>query len=198
MIPTFEEVQRISGNVSSAVLLQPQEARLLYEVAAHIPAGGVMVEIGAHYGRSSSLLLRMAKAVGFSTIHIDPYLDTDDYHGQEEILAGWRTLMDSIDYPYTLLRMTTEDAEPVLPDVIDAAYIDGDHTAQGVATDLRIVANRVKMGGWIAVHDFGPTVLGPNQFGERFPEVSQTVRTYTSSGWEQVAIAETMAVWRKL
>ena len=201
VVPTFEEVHALSERVSSPVLLQPWEAELLYKMAIKIPAGGVLVEVGSHYGRSSSLLLQVAKAIGFSTIHVDPYADDDNYHGQEEILAGWRVLMDGIGHPYTLHRVRTIEADSLLPAEIDAAYIDGDHEGPGVAIDLRVVANRVKSGGYLATHDYGKTPLTPGcppeRWEHRFPDLTRVVDEYVATGWEHIGIAETMSVWRR-
>lgn len=202
MIPTFEEVHALTNTVSSPVLLQPWEAELLHKVCSEVTSGGIFVEIGSHYGRSSSLILQMAKAIGFNTIHIDPYADNDDYHGQEEILVGWKKLMNSIGHPYCLHRMKTKDAVELLPSQIDVGYIDGDHTGQGVLIDLRVVADRIKVGGFLLAHDYGKTPLTPNapesEWGERFPDVSQVINDYVASGWEAFGLAETMGAWRKL
>ncbi len=203
MIPTFEEVQRISGNVSSPMLLQPWEARLMYDTISQLPPGALLIEVGAHHGRSSSLILQLAKAIGFLSFHIDPYCDNDgDGNGVENIAAGWTKRMKLIDHPFTLFCMKTEDAQWFLPGVIDCAYIDGCHTGEAVTIDLRVVAARVKSGGYLICHDYGLTCLAPNdppeKYGERFPDVSQAIRDFTADGWEQVGIAETLAVWRRL
>lgn len=198
MIPTFQDVHLLSERVSSPVLLQPWEAELLYKMLAEIPPGGLVVEVGSHYGRSSSLMLQMAKAIGFHTFHVDPYDDDENYHGQAKILSGWVELMKSIRYPFTLFCMKTEQAEPFLPPLIDAAYIDGDHEGPGVAIDLRVVAERVKPGGYLAAHDYGKTPLSPHgPLEHRFPELTRVVNEYVASGWEEIGIAETLALWRR-
>ena len=198
-LPTFEEVQKISSNVSSVVLLQPWEAELLYNTFCKIPPDGVIVEVGAHHGRSSSIILQLAKAIGFHTFHVDPYCDDDgDRNGTDNIAAAWVKLMKSIDYPFTLFCMKTEAVGQWLPPVLDAAYIDGDHTGASVTIDLHTVADRVKSGGYLLTHDFGPTPLYPHgPLGERFPDVSKVIREYVAEGWEEVGMAESMAVWRK-
>lgn len=39
-------------------------------------------------------------------------------------------------------------------DYFDLIYVDGDHSEEGVYSDLIISYNKVKSGGWIAGHDF--------------------------------------------
>ena len=200
MIPTFEQVQVISERVSSPVLLQPWEAKLLYETFSKIPPGGVIVEVGAHHGRSSSLILQLAKAIGFLSFHVDPYCDNDgDGNGVENIAAGWTKLMKSIGHPFTLFCMKTEEVGPWLPAVLDAAYIDGEHSGAAVTIDLHTVADRVKPGGYLLTHDYGPSPIYPHgPLGERFPDVSKVIREYVAEGWEEVGMSESLAVWRKL
>lgn len=199
MIPTFEEVQKISEHVNSIVLLQPWEAKLLYETFCKVPAWGVVVEVGSHYGRSSSIILQLAKAIGFHSFHVDPYCDDDgERNGTENILAAWAKMMKSIDYPFTLFCMKTEEVGPWLPPDLDAAYIDGEHTGEAVTIDLHTVAERIKSGGYLLTHDFGPTPIYPHgPLGERFPDVSKAIREYVSYGWEEVGMSESLAVWRR-
>lgn len=199
MIPTFEEVQKVSGNISSPMLLQPWEAELFYDTMAKTPAGGVVVEVGAHHGRSSSITLQLAKAIGFHSFHVDPYCDNDgDGNGVENIAAAWVKLMKTIDYPFTLFCMKTEQVGPWLPDVLDAGYIDGEHSAAAMTIDLATVADRIKPGGYLLTHDFGPSPIYPHgPLGERFPEMASVIRDYVAQGWEHIGMAESLAVWRR-
>jgi hypothetical protein len=83
-------------------------------------------------------------------------------------------------------------------DGIDVAYIDGDHEEPGIKADLKIVASRVKVGGFLVVHDYGPEVLEPEgepQF--RFPDVTRVVDKYVAEGWEPVGVYHTLGAWRR-
>jgi len=86
-IPTFEEVMQITQNISGCAALENPEAKGLYDCCVQVPQGGVVVEVGCQLGRSSSLITQLAKAIGFHSIHIDPYTEQPDY------LKGWAEMM---------------------------------------------------------------------------------------------------------
>jgi predicted O-methyltransferase YrrM len=192
----FDEAMKVTSEVSSILLLQPEEARGLYDAIVTVPNNGLMVEVGCQLGRSSSLIAQLAKVNGFRSIHIDPYKEQPDF------LTGWVRMMHSVGGTFLLLCMRTEQAqwylEKLLQDGIDLGYIDGDHEAPGVQVDLKLVADRIKVGGLLAVHDYGPEVLEPEgkpQF--RFPAVSRLIDEYVAKGWEQVGVYHTLGVWRR-
>lgn len=54
-------------------------------------------------------------------------------------------------------------------DYFDMIYIDGDHTYDGVKTDLNISLNKIKPGGLICGHDYSQT---------KFPEVVRAVNEF--------------------
>lgn len=199
MIPPFEEVMSVTSDVSSVLLLQPVEARGLYDAVAQVPKGGLVVEVGCQLGRSSSLIIQLANAIGFRSIHIDPYTD------QPEYLKGWVEMMHRVggrDHAFTLLCMRTEQAawqlERLLSDGVSLAYIDGDHTEAGLRVDLELVAGSVHPGGHLVVHDFGPEIMDDKgTVGERFPDVSRVMRQYTAKGWQEIGMYHTLGVWRR-
>lgn len=64
------------------------------------------------------------------------------------------------------------DVAAKLPDhSLDFVYIDAKHSYEAVRQDIRAWRNKVKSGGWIGGHDYGP---GPDGI-ERFPGVRQAV-----------------------
>ena len=48
-----------------------------------------------------------------------------------------------------------EDLQQREPWIWDLAFIDGDHTKEGCAKDIRAIASRMKPGGTILIHDTG-------------------------------------------
>jgi len=78
MIPTFDDVMRLTSTISSYEVFQPAECQAMYDTLLQLPDGATVVEVGCDYGRSSSLIFQVAKAKNFLSIHIDPWLDHPD------------------------------------------------------------------------------------------------------------------------
>lgn len=60
---------------------------------------------------------------------------------------------------------TTEVVDQIPDDSLDFAYIDGDHTLNGITIDLIKIYPKVRVGGWIGGDDFTHTIW---QHGVRF------------------------------
>lgn len=185
---TFDQVIEKVRPVSSPTALSDEEAQLLYECALEIPRDGVAVEIGCQLGRSSVLIAQVAHEIGFHTLHIDPHTE------QEEIASKWILAMKAAlprDHRFTALFMRTDQAEWFLERLspFDFAYIDGDHEYPGVMTDLKLVAERVRVGGTLCCHDYGRDSL---------PGVWKAVNEYMQNEkWEQIGVMYTMGAWRR-
>lgn len=187
-VKTFEEVMQLTRTVSSPTALSDEEAGALYRACCAVAENGLVIEIGCQLGRSSSLIAQMAEELAFDSIHVDPFTDQLDF------LRQWHEMMWKIrgrDHAYTHLCMRTDQAIFLLMDMIfDLAYIDGDHEYPGVMTDLEMVGARIKVGGLLCMHDYGRDSL---------PGVAMAAHDYLKHDqWEQVEMAGTMGVWRKL
>lgn len=186
---SFEELMLKVRPVSSETALSDEEAQLLFECVSQVPSGSNVVEIGAQLGRSSVLIANVAHEIRFHTIHIDPHTM------QGEMAAGWIGHMKQFcpdDSTFTALFMRTDQAESIIDFFapLAMAYIDGDHEYPGVMIDLRVAANRVKVGGMICCHDYGRDSL---------PGVWKAVNEYMESGdWELIRVAGTMGAWRRV
>ena len=194
MIPDFPTIMQITGNTHATATLMDAEAKLLYDACLTIPRGGIVVEVGCQLGRSSSIISQLSYAIGYDSIHIDPYTR------QQEWMKQWAEMMYRLgpqDHQrFSLLCMRTQQAEGILTRLgtLDMAYIDGDHEYPGVMIDLRLVADKVKSGGMLAVHDYTPGE-GPDY---SFHGVVEAMNTYLASGlWEKVAQAGEMGTWRR-
>ncbi|TDI45235.1 MAG: class I SAM-dependent methyltransferase [Acidobacteria bacterium] len=58
------------------------------------------------------------------------------------------------DIRHVLQGTTAEVIEQIEQESVDFAYIDGDHTLNGITVDLQLVYPRIRDGGWIAGDDF--------------------------------------------
>lgn len=186
MIPTFHEVMELTSKISCHEVLEPAECEAMYDTLLQLPDVATVVEVGCDYGRSSSLILQIAKAKNFLTIHVDPWHDLPDRAKQ------WMELMTErlLYHPFILLRMTTDEALEYIVDLtaggIDLAFIDGSHDQDVVERDLQIVASRVKHGGFLTAHDY-PSA-----------GVSEAIDAYVREGWTKVRQADPgFGVWRR-
>jgi len=187
-VPLFEEVMLITRKVSGSPALEDPEAKALYDCCVQIPTKGIVVEVGCQLGRSSSVILQVGQAIGYHSVFIDPYTE------QPEYLKGWVEMMHRVggvrEHAFTLLCMRTQQAGWLLDRLgaIDMAFIDGDHEQAGVETDLRLVAERIKRGGYLTAHDYGR---------ESLPTVKAAIDGWMDFRWQQMEGAGTLGVWRR-
>ncbi len=185
-LPTFDDAMVLTSTISNIYCLQVVECLAMYETLCELPEAATVVEVGCDYGRSSSLIFQMAKAKNFLTIHIDPWQSNPD-RGKD-----WMTVMcERCSYhPFILLRMTTEEAAPFIeqltPQGIDLAFIDGSHDQPVVENDMKIVASRVKPGGFLTAHDY------PSG------GVSEAIDPFVRNGWSKHKQAGGFGVWKRL
>jgi hypothetical protein len=125
--------------MSIAAGLSPNDKAFLGLLAAAVPPGGTIVEVGTGYGGSSTLL-RLVADKGCA-IHT---LDVREWPGVAERLA-----------PLNIHRHLggAEAFRQGFDGPIDLLFIDGDHSFAGVRRDFDTLAPLVKPGGTIAFHD---------------------------------------------
>ena len=135
----------LAGDVSTTQLI-------LYSLA-RLGAGTRFVEIGVADGSTTLPLLKAAEDNGGHLVSVDP-------SGCEDA----KRLVDAYGYEafWTFHECTTEAAiqRPEFrdfvqdPDGLDLVYIDGCHSAQGVAFDLCTLFPHVRSGGFVVMHDW--------------------------------------------
>jgi hypothetical protein len=110
------------------------------DLLSHLPAGGVIAEIGTLHGDFSRKILRVCTP---KTLHLID-LNTDQLDA------------DVREHPSVTLHQGNSAALiKALPDQsLDWAYIDGDHTYAGVKADINAVMDKIKPGGYIVFNDF--------------------------------------------
>lgn len=183
--PTLSEVMELTRTVSSSTAFSDEECAKLYELCCDQQALSNVVEIGCQLGRTSSIIAQVGKAVGYRSVHIDPYTS------QYEYLAPWIKMMHGIGNPFTLHCMRTDQAKRWLYDTdpIDLLLIDGDHTTHGVKTDCMVAAELVRFCGVMAAHDYCQPSL---------PDVKQVMDAYaTEPKWKAIGVYGTLGAWRR-
>lgn len=135
--------------------------RFLTDVGARAVA-----EIGVFRGRFAQHLLDTCPAIERYYL-LDPWRHLEDWNKPanraddefqgyfEEVLR--RTARHE-GRRVVLRGRTVEVVEQIADAELDFAYIDGDHTLRGIATDLVRVYPKVRPGGWIGGDDFAATI----------------------------------------
>jgi predicted O-methyltransferase YrrM len=153
---TLREVRGIPG------WLQDEQAERLWDVAARVPQGGQIVEIGSYRGRSTVVLARAA-AETVSVFSIDPHDGNErapgvwegspadgqrDHAAFEENLRS-RGLIERVHH----IRSPSRAAHEGVKGDIDFLYVDGSHRYREALDDFRFWGGRVREGGTMCVHD---------------------------------------------
>ncbi|MBI2709548.1 MAG: class I SAM-dependent methyltransferase [Actinobacteria bacterium] len=153
---TLEAVRYVEG------WMTPGQARLLWDSAREVPAGGRIVEIGSFRGRSTIVLARAADPT-VEVVAIDPHGGND--RGPQE-LAGFtaEAAEDHAVFNENLenagvrdrvrhVRAWSSAAHPEVDDPLDLLYIDGAHRYGPALADIRDWGDRVRPGGTMLIHD---------------------------------------------
>lgn len=151
--------------------LSPYEAVALYQLAAALPPGGTILEIGSWKGKSTYCLARgLQQGKVFA---IDPFDAAGEPGSHELYLArrGSSTLREQFEQRMNTLGVL--DKIVVLQGYstqyvghvprIDLLFIDGDHSIHGTGFDYLNYEPFLASGGYIAFHDYYPERkdLGP-------------------------------------
>ena len=142
-------------------LTEAQAARL--DAAARaVPAGGLIVEIGAFRGRSTIVLARAARD-DVEVVAIDPHLGSD--RGPQEIAADEALGSEDVEVFRANLarhgvagrvrhvRALSSEAHSAVDRPVDLLWVDGAHRYRPALADLRDWGDRVAPGGAMLVHD---------------------------------------------
>lgn len=163
-----DEVTRLARGVEG--YLTDREARFLALLAAYPTAGGVVLEIGSHKGKSTVILARAA-AFGSAgpVVAVDPLTSpspTDpDLKGAASVLPEFREnlrragVQDLVEFH----AMTSAElaARWEAGRRIRLLWIDGNHTYEGARTDLEMFMRFLSPGSIVAFHDVLHRFEGP-------------------------------------
>ena len=132
-----------------------------------LPTGGVAIEIGVWHGDFSATILDLVKPEKLYLI--DPWANvTDESHSEAFVGRTEDGKMDRI-FAKVQARYAQEIGDgrveiirdwsvPALdrfaPDSIDFAYVDGDHSYDGVRADLAALFPKMRVGGVMAFDDY--------------------------------------------
>jgi predicted O-methyltransferase YrrM len=185
----FRSVEEIDG------WLTPQQARLLYERAARLPPGALIVEIGSHHGRSTIVLAKAAPEA--ELVAIDPYSKGDEYR---EVLTEEDVRTSDLEqFEANLGRAGVRarvrhvhdfstDAVRGFEREIDLLYIDGAHDLRTALADIRSWRALVREGGTMLIHD---------SFSSVGVTLAELVALFFTGRFRYVGRSRTLAEYRR-
>jgi predicted O-methyltransferase YrrM len=147
----FESAWRVAQQIPG--WLTRAQAEALWQAARRVPAGGRVVEIGSHQGRSTVVLGHAAQLAGARVTAIDVFRDGRLFGGSAtrrkfEANIARAGLTGTVD----LLVEYSTRARPQWTQPVDLVYVDGKHDYWTFTDDLRWSA-WLPPDGEIFVHD---------------------------------------------
>lgn len=135
-------------------LLTPYEKQTLYRLARTLQPQSIMAEIGTFKGGSTYFLCAGASAKKATMHCIDTFMaeNITGGEGEDTFTEFQRNLK-----PYTGMievhRGFSHDVVVEIPSQIDLLFIDGDHSWEGVTTDLKLYLPLLRENGVLIMHD---------------------------------------------
>jgi len=173
----------------------PAEEQALIEYARRVPSPGVIVEIGAEYGRSAAAFASATLDKPTTIVSVDLFPgDLLEHHRTNLRAAGllsgtWQVVGDS--------KTVAFPAETNAG--VDLLFIDGDHTYEGALADLVRWTPLVKEGGFLLVHDCA-CATNPTPHYLHFEVTRALYKWFTEiypGQWESIESVDSMLVFRK-
>jgi hypothetical protein len=133
--------------------LTRDQAHALWDAARAVPAGGRILEIGSHQGRSTVVLASAARARGARVIAVDPFL-AGGMFGGPATRGRFTANIDAAGLSGTVRLITQKSTalRPTWREPLDMLFIDGKHDYWTVSDDLRWAAY-LRDGASEFVHD---------------------------------------------
>jgi predicted O-methyltransferase YrrM len=132
-----------------------RERLFLYETVKKLNRGSSIVEIGSYLGASSCFLAAAAEEMGCRVHCIDTWQNEGMTEGPRDTFSAFSCNTGAYRESIVPLRMKSEEAISVLEEVPEMLFIDGDHSYEGVSTDLRAWLPKLRNGAWLLLHDSG-------------------------------------------
>jgi predicted O-methyltransferase YrrM len=182
-----DEFESVPGTSSS------REGMLLAHLAMQSPAGGLIVEIGAFKGKTTTWLVEAAghHPARPRVVSIDPHLGMD-YHRDSTWAEFQRTVerfaLDRRGLEICRARSAEVAAAWARP--ISLLWIDGSHTYEDVAADIDGFVPHVLPGGWVVFDDAA---------GQEFPGVWRAIeeRMLTRHSFQYLGLLRHLAIFRR-
>lgn len=182
---SFDEVMTFTRKWSSHAAFEDECCRLLYDVLITLPQRSVVLEVGVEYGRSTSVILQVARENNHQVILIDPFVDPKSFPSFAQMAVESQC-------SFALLKMPNKEADKYIWSTppYGLVHIDGSHTKEDLEFDCAEVLSFVHQDGYACFHDYTCDSL---------PDVRAVVdERMTSDKWERVGLAHSLIVFRRL
>ena len=148
---------------------EPEELEYLTQLAAAVPTGECIVEIGSFRGRSTVAMALAAQARNVEVVAIDCYVAMGNASAESAMLSKsifFLNLINSSAYRNTqCVNLTAAAAAAAFRERrVGLLFIDGDHSYESVRTDFEAWIGTVTRGGVIAFHDSVNAHWGSTRF----------------------------------
>jgi predicted O-methyltransferase YrrM len=140
-----------------------------------------MMEFGCNYGRTAKMILEWVPS-------LERYIGIDVPRDYVPVLACQRSEVPMMpgffardDARFELMVLPGGTRDLATGEMVDAIFIDGDHSAEGVLHDSLLARRMVRAGGLIVWHDYGNEAV----------DVTEVLRQLAKDGWPLSEVCET-------
>lgn len=163
-------------------------------IARHAKGHRLALEIGTYMG-ASACVIAASLALGGRLYCIDPW---EPRRGRENPCLSIcrrelrkRGLLERVEF----VRAESRRAEERLPGGFDFAFIDGDHSLEGIRIDWEIVGRQLAPGGVVCLHD---SLVPAAEPWRRPPSVAYFAEVIArSQDFEMIDSCDTLAVLKR-
>jgi predicted O-methyltransferase YrrM len=132
-----------------------EERLLLYQTVLRLGRNKVIVEIGSYLGASSCFLAAGAQDMGSTVYCIDTWGNDGMTEGLRDTYSAFQDNTRRYQNHIVPLRCRSEEAVKGFEKSIDMLFLDGDHSYEGVSSDLQLWLPKLRFGSWLFLHDSG-------------------------------------------
>lgn len=125
----------------------------LYKLSKQLKSNSICVEVGSYIG-ASSLMISKGIAKGSILYCIDTWENDAMTEGKWNSLEIFKDNTHSVVSKIKMMKSKSVDAAKDFNQEIDFIFIDGDHSYEGVKSDVDVWFPKLKSGGIIIMHDF--------------------------------------------
>lgn len=176
----FEDLMYLFSSMPenrNIIRLNLREAALLYKIAQK--TDGDIVEIGRKYGGSALLLASASKA--------EQTVFSIDTKTNKKVKISFGLAPDYVVRKIKLIKGDSKAIGKKWNSSVGLVFIDGDHSFEGVKSDIKYWLPKINIGGYAAFHDVVGTVLG----------LEVLIDDLKTKGWLEVGSADTMVVLQR-
>tara|TARA_Y100000389_G_C17465216_1_gene524870 strand:- start:2928 stop:3653 length:726 start_codon:yes stop_codon:yes gene_type:complete len=187
-IISIDNLSRLSNNIRGMISSRAGEE--LFSVAYMQSLSGDVVEIGSFQGKSTFFLGSAVKFSGngkmFAIDHFKGNVGKEKFYkvrkdDLSDLEDGFKKNIKKafLENTVTLINQPNDKAANYIKDnTIRLLFIDGDHTAEGIAKDLDLFVNKLKKNAIIAFDDYANTFPGVIEVTNRFIKSHNIKRKY--------------------